>query len=145
MHRSSSFAATLYSRCRSIPCTESSSAPDPHLVDVLKEAQKLQQFLLANRSKSIWELAREKRMGPTPFTRLLRANYRAQDIQQPLWTAHSLKSSPAGTFSMGQCPSIGSSSSEGCLAFHTHAMSVCRNSPRRVMPHRNVRDGGRRV
>jgi hypothetical protein len=41
----------------------------------------LRQFLLANRSKSISELAREKGMGPSLFARLLRVNYLAPDIQ----------------------------------------------------------------
>lgn len=37
--------------------------------------------MLANRSKSISELAREKRMGPSTFARTLRVNYLAPDIQ----------------------------------------------------------------
>jgi DNA invertase Pin-like site-specific DNA recombinase len=63
------------------PCGTSTSVPDPHLVAVLREADELRQFLLENRSKSIAELAREKRMGPSLFARLLRVNYLAPDIQ----------------------------------------------------------------
>jgi hypothetical protein len=63
------------------PCPESTSAPDPRLTAILREADELRQFLLANRSKSISELAREKGMGPSLFARLLRVNYLAPDIQ----------------------------------------------------------------
>lgn len=61
--------------------TECSAAPKPWLVDLLQQAAELRQFMLANRSKSISELAREKRMGPSTFARMLRVNYLAPDIQ----------------------------------------------------------------
>jgi hypothetical protein len=48
---------------------------------MLKKAAELRTFALANRSKSISELAREKRMGPSTFARMLRVNYLAPDIQ----------------------------------------------------------------
>lgn len=57
------------------------AAPKPWLVEMLEEAADLRTFMLANRSKTIPELAREKRMGPSTFARMLRVNYLAPDIQ----------------------------------------------------------------
>jgi hypothetical protein len=48
---------------------------------MLNQAAELRSFMLANRSKSISELAREKRIGPSTFARMLRVNYLAPDIQ----------------------------------------------------------------
>jgi site-specific DNA recombinase len=63
------------------PCTRTDGAPKPWLVSLLAQAADLRQFTLAHRSKSIAELAREKRMGPSTFARMLRVNYLAPDIQ----------------------------------------------------------------
>lgn len=63
------------------PCTDAAAVPKPWLVDLIEEAAELRTFMLANRSKSISELAREKKMGPTMFARMLRVNYLAPDIQ----------------------------------------------------------------
>lgn len=63
------------------PCPSKSAAPKPWLVDMLHEAAELRAFLLANRDKNISELARERRMGPGRFARMLRVNYLAPDIQ----------------------------------------------------------------
>jgi DNA invertase Pin-like site-specific DNA recombinase len=63
------------------PCATQGSAPKPWLVQMLNQAAELRSFMLANRSKSISELAREKRMGPSTFARMLRVNYLAPDIQ----------------------------------------------------------------
>jgi site-specific DNA recombinase len=41
--------------------------------------------MLANRTKSIEQLAREKRVGPTFFARMLRLNYLAPDIQAAIF------------------------------------------------------------
>jgi hypothetical protein len=55
--------------------------PKPWLVDMLEQAAELHRFMLANRDKSISELARAKRIGPSTFARMLRVNYLAPDIQ----------------------------------------------------------------
>ena len=48
---------------------------------MLEEAAALRTFMLANRSMTLSELAREKGMGPSRFARMLRLNYLARDIQ----------------------------------------------------------------
>jgi DNA invertase Pin-like site-specific DNA recombinase len=63
------------------PCPAQAGVPKPWLVEMLQQASELRSFMLANRSKSISELAREKRMEPSTFARLLRVNYLAPDIQ----------------------------------------------------------------
>jgi len=63
------------------PCTASAAQPKPWLVKMLTEAAELRSFMLANRNKTIAELAREKRIGPSTFARMLRVNYLAPDIQ----------------------------------------------------------------
>ena len=63
------------------PCADDTSIPKPWLVQMLQEAAELRTFALANRTKTISELAREKRMGPSTFARMLRVNYLAPDIQ----------------------------------------------------------------
>ena len=59
----------------------SGSEPDLGLVQLLEQASELKQFMLSNRSKSIAQLANEKRLGSKHFARLLRLNYLAPDIQ----------------------------------------------------------------
>ena len=63
------------------PCRDPAAAPKPWLVDVLNKAAVLREFTLANRNKSIAELAHRKKIGPGTFCRFLRANYWAPDIQ----------------------------------------------------------------
>jgi site-specific DNA recombinase len=63
------------------PRVESSSMPDGRLVQLLHDAAELQQFMLGNRTKSLRELAAERKMGSKYFARLLRVNYLAPDIQ----------------------------------------------------------------
>ena len=55
--------------------------PDDSLVRILRMATEYREYLFANRSKSIVELAHDKGMGATMFARLLRVNYLAPDIQ----------------------------------------------------------------
>lgn len=55
--------------------------PKPWLVQILEQAAELRTFVLANRDKTIPELAKAKQMGPSQLSRLLRANYLAPDIQ----------------------------------------------------------------
>ena len=62
-------------------CQDKHAEPKPWLVDILKQAAELREFVFAHREKSIGELAKEKRMGPSQLSRLLRANYLAPDIQ----------------------------------------------------------------
>ena len=63
------------------PSPEQHPEPKPWLVDTLRRASELRDYVFANRTKSISELAREKRMGPSTFARFLRVNYLAPDIQ----------------------------------------------------------------
>jgi len=57
------------------------ASPKPWLVDVLRKADKLRRLTLANRTKTVSELARESKLGPTQFAQFLRVNYLAPDIQ----------------------------------------------------------------
>lgn len=62
-------------------CDGSARQPKPWLVDVLKRASELRDFMLANREKSLGELAKARRLGPAQLSRYIRANYLAPDIQ----------------------------------------------------------------
>jgi DNA invertase Pin-like site-specific DNA recombinase len=55
--------------------------PKPGLVGLIRDAADMRAFMLANPSKSISAMAREKGMGPSFFARMLRLNYLAPDIQ----------------------------------------------------------------
>ena len=55
--------------------------PNDALVDTLQRAAELRQYMLTNRSKSLSQLANEKKLGAKYFARLLRLNYLAPDIQ----------------------------------------------------------------
>jgi len=50
-------------------------------VNVLRKADKLRRLTLTNRTKTLSELARESKLGPTQFAQFLRVNYLAPDIQ----------------------------------------------------------------
>jgi DNA invertase Pin-like site-specific DNA recombinase len=67
-----------------VPVQPNDSA-DPHrdrrLIETLRQAAELREFMLSNRSKSIAQLAREKNLGSKHFARLMRLNYLAPDIQ----------------------------------------------------------------
>jgi DNA invertase Pin-like site-specific DNA recombinase len=63
------------------PRQNSDVEPRPWLVGILKEAAALREFVLENRDRTISELAKQKRMGPSQLSRLIRANYLAPDIQ----------------------------------------------------------------
>jgi DNA invertase Pin-like site-specific DNA recombinase len=63
------------------PCPSSHGEPNPTLVDLIMRAGEYHDFVLANRSREIVDLAHEKGMGATQFARLLRLNYLAPDIQ----------------------------------------------------------------
>ena len=64
---------------------EGAGRPDPNLVSLLKQAADLKQYMLDQRSKSISQLAAEKRLGPSFFARLVRLNYLAPDIQAAIY------------------------------------------------------------
>jgi site-specific DNA recombinase len=55
--------------------------PRAELIELLRHAAELKEVLLSNRSKSIAQLAKSRRMGPVHFSRILRINYLAPDIQ----------------------------------------------------------------
>ena len=57
------------------------ASPKPCLVDVPRKADKLRRLTLTNRTKTVSELARESKLGPTQFAQFLRVNYLAPDIQ----------------------------------------------------------------
>ena len=63
------------------PCPTSHGEPDPALVDLIQRSAEYREYVLANRSRNMVELAREKGTGATQFARLLRLNYLAPDIQ----------------------------------------------------------------
>jgi DNA invertase Pin-like site-specific DNA recombinase len=64
------------------PCpTNVIAKPESWLVDLLQQAAEYRSFMLDNRDKSMAELARAKRLGPSTFARILRLNYLAPDIQ----------------------------------------------------------------
>jgi DNA invertase Pin-like site-specific DNA recombinase len=57
------------------------ASPKPWLVSVIHRAAQLREFALANRTKSISLLAKEKRTSPSLFARYIRVNYLAPDIE----------------------------------------------------------------
>jgi site-specific DNA recombinase len=63
------------------PCANSGTHAKPWLVDLLKQAAELREFVLANRTRSMSDLAKAKRMGPAQLARFVRLNYLAPDIQ----------------------------------------------------------------
>jgi len=63
------------------PCAMPEAKPRPDLVDLLGQATEFKQLLLDQRSKTVAELAHTKSMGATMFSRILRLNYLAPDIQ----------------------------------------------------------------
>lgn len=62
------------------PCITPHREPRPWLVEIVNKAGELRDLVLANRDKTVPELARISRMGPTKFSRILRVNYFAPDI-----------------------------------------------------------------
>lgn len=62
------------------PCVGTHGEPRPWLVDIVSKAGELRDLVLANRDKTVPELARISQMGPTRFSRILRVNYFAPDI-----------------------------------------------------------------
>jgi hypothetical protein len=56
-------------------------SPSARLVGLLEEAADLRHFTLANRGRSLSELAKEKKLGSKHFARIMRLNYLAPDIQ----------------------------------------------------------------
>jgi site-specific DNA recombinase len=63
------------------PCSAQHPEPNQRLVEILRQGAEFREFMLANRTRSISDLAREKDMGSTMFARFLRVNYLAPDIQ----------------------------------------------------------------
>ena len=51
------------------------------LIQLLRRAAELKEVVLSNRSKSIAQLAHARHLGPVHFSRILRVNYLAPDIQ----------------------------------------------------------------
>ena len=67
-----------------VPVEPSSAVPAnqrDELIQLLRHAAELKELVLSNRSRSISQLAKGKRMGPVQFSRVLRVNYLAPDIQ----------------------------------------------------------------
>jgi DNA invertase Pin-like site-specific DNA recombinase len=63
------------------PRDDSSRAPRPDLVALIKKAAEARDAVFANRDKSVADLASERRMTESHFSRLVRVNYLAPDIQ----------------------------------------------------------------
>jgi hypothetical protein len=55
--------------------------PKPWLVAVLMRGAELRAYVLANRDRSIRQLAKAKYLGPSQLSRYIRVNYLAPDIQ----------------------------------------------------------------
>jgi len=63
------------------PCPSGVGDPKPWLIEALKKAADLRAFVLANRDRSLGELAKQKHLGPSQLSRYVRMNYLAPDIQ----------------------------------------------------------------
>ena len=61
--------------------TDTEGEPRPWLIETIQKAATLRELMLSNRDKTMSELARQARMGPSIFARYLRLNYLAPDIQ----------------------------------------------------------------
>jgi site-specific DNA recombinase len=55
--------------------------PKQWLIDVVRRGAELRAFVLANRDRSISQLAKAKHLGPSQLSRYIRVNYLAPDIQ----------------------------------------------------------------
>lgn len=66
-------------------CDLVEARPNPHLVALLDRGVALRAEVMANRSRSIGELANEHKLGHSYFARLLRLNYLAPDIQAAIY------------------------------------------------------------
>jgi len=62
-------------------CQPGAGSPKPWLIDLLSKAAELEAYVLANRGRSISELAKAKHLGPSQLSRYVRANYLAPDIK----------------------------------------------------------------
>jgi site-specific DNA recombinase len=63
------------------PCLPNVGDPKPELIDALRKGNELRAFVLANRDRSIRQLAKEKNLGASQLSRYIRVNYLAPDIQ----------------------------------------------------------------
>jgi hypothetical protein len=63
------------------PCPAGVGDPKPWLIEMLSKAAELRAFVLANRDRSLSQLAKEKNLGPSQLSRYIRINYLAPDIQ----------------------------------------------------------------
>jgi hypothetical protein len=62
-------------------CPTGVGNPKPWLVAVLMRGAELRAYVLANRDRSISQLAKAKHLGPSQLSRYIRVNYLAPDIQ----------------------------------------------------------------
>jgi len=67
------------------PCEAADGHPDASLIALLDRGTELRAEVMANRSKSVAEIAKEHKMGQSYFARLLRLNYLAPDIQAAIY------------------------------------------------------------
>jgi DNA invertase Pin-like site-specific DNA recombinase len=63
------------------PCPPRAGPPKPWLIATLKKGEELRAFMLANRERSLSQLAKQKNLGPSQLSRYIRLNYLAPDIQ----------------------------------------------------------------
>lgn len=66
-------------------CDDVGARPNPYLVALLDRGAALKAEVMANRSKSIGDMAKEHKLGQSYFARLLRLNYLAPDIQAAIY------------------------------------------------------------
>jgi hypothetical protein len=62
-------------------CPPNVGSPKARVVEILKKGAELEAYVLANRGKSLAELAKSKNLGPSQLSRYIRTNYLAPDIK----------------------------------------------------------------
>ena len=67
------------------PCDPADAHPDQSLIALLEEGAAVRAALMANRAISVAQIARDQKMGQRHFSRLLRVNYLAPDIQAAIY------------------------------------------------------------
>lgn len=85
-------------------CPRGVGVPKPWLIDVLRRGAELRSFILANRDKSISELAKAKSLGPSQLSRYIRVNYLAPDIQAAIMDGTQPESLTAWSLLNGPLP-----------------------------------------
>lgn len=67
------------------PCDTTDTHPNGSLIALLDRGAEVRAAVMANRSRSVADIAKEHKMGQSYFARLLRLNYLAPDIQAAIY------------------------------------------------------------